>query len=174
MGSEKIVPQNQTNFPNLQDTFKSGTLTEGFLDERQAFDSLVFWVTHPKIKPSYGFLSEELFFKQLRLVDTVTPQAMAKAQHIHYQHKLRKSIAKFIKYCKSNKLILKKIDSTSGLPAVAKWPPIVYRNKGPFAIKRYEIELTKKKLKFILQFELWWIDGKGYWSNELRYYNNTD
>lgn len=174
MGSQKNVPQNQTNFSNYQDSSSPGWVTEGFSDEREAFDSLVYWVTHPKVKPSYGFLSEELFFKQLRLIDTITPKSMAKAQHIHYQHKMKKSISKFMKYCKSNKLILKKIDSASGLPVLVKWPPIVYRYKGPFAIKRYEIELTKKKLKFILQFELWWIEGKGYWSNELRFYDNAD
>lgn len=174
MGSQINVPQNQTKLDIYIDSPKIRPNTGGFTDEREAFDSLVYWVTHPKIKPSYGFLSEELFFSQLRLVDTITPRVMAKAQHVHYEHKMRKSIGKFIKYCKSNKLIFKKLDSLSGLPAVVKWPPIVYRNKGPFAIKRYEIELTKKKFKYILQFELWWIEGKGYWSNELRYYDNSD
>lgn len=170
----KNVPQNEPN-GHLIGTFDTtGTGKKGYINEREAFDSLVNWLVHPKQKPEYGFLTENEFLKQLRIVDTVTPVVMAKAQYVHYQHKMVKSIGKFRKYCKSNSLVLKKLDSASGLPAIVKWPPIIYKNKGPFAIKRYEIEITKKKLKYILQFELWWIDGVGYWSNELRYYNNTD
>ena len=168
------VPQNKTKSHHQVKSDTAGIDQFGFNNERDAFDSLVNWVIHPKVKPAFGFLSEAEFLKQLRMVDTVTPVVMARAQHIHYEHKMVKSIEKFRKYCKSNSMILKKMDSASGLPVIVKWPPIVYLNKGPYSIKRYEIEITKKKQKFILQFELWWIDGKGYWSNELRYYNNTD
>jgi hypothetical protein len=172
--AQQNVPQNQTN-ENLEGQITENTAqSAGFADERQAFDSLTFWISHPKSKIQYGFLSEDGFFKQLRLIDTITPYTMARAQHVVYKHKMRKSIEKFKKYCKSNKLTFKKLDSLSGLPLLVKWPPIVYQNKGVFKIKRYEIELTKKKLKYILQFELWWIDGRGYWTNELRYYDNTD
>ncbi len=156
------------------DSLEPNVLNQGFMDEREAFDSLVYWVIHPKSKPNYGFLTEELFMTQLRKIDTVTPPVMVKAQYIEYKHRVVKSVAKFRKYCKSNSILLKKMDSSSGLPALVQWPPIIYKNKGPFNVKRYELEINRKKFKFIFQYELWWINGRAYWNNEFRYYNNSD
>ncbi len=174
LNAQQNVPQNQTN------RHLEGQITEyiyrssGFKDERQAFDSLTVWISNAKSKTEYGFLAEDDFIKQLRLVDTVTPNNMARAQYVIYRHRMKKSIEKFKKYCKSNKLSFKKLDSLSGLPLLVKWPPIVYHNKGSFKIKRYEVELSRKKQKFVLQFELWWLEDRAYWTNELRYYDNSD
>lgn len=172
--AQKNVPQKNLYIFEQSDSTDPNRIYLGFTDEREAFDSLVYWVTHPKSKPDFGFLSEESFMRQLRRIDTVTPPVMVKAQYIQYKHRVVKSIAKFRKYCKSNTILLKKMDSASGLPALVQWPPIVYKNKGPFNVKRYELEINRKKFKFIFQYELWWIDGRAYWNNEFRYYDNSD
>jgi hypothetical protein len=166
---QKMKPARFSN-----DSIQPKDLNIGFADEREAFDSLVHWVINPKSKPDYGFLTEELFMQQLRKIDTVTPPVMVKAQYIEYKHRVVKSVAKFRKYCKSNSILLKKKDSASGLPALVQWPPIIYKNKGPFVVKRYELEINRKKFKFIFQYELWWIAGRAYWNNEFRYYDNSD
>lgn len=168
------VPQKMKSSYFSADSIEPKVLNIGFADEREAFDSLVYWVTHPKSKPDFGFLTEDAFMTQLRRIDTITPPVMVKAQYIQYKHRVLKSISKFRKYCKSNSILLKKMDSASGLPALVQWPPIVYKNKGPFNVKRYELEINRKKFKFIFQYELWWIDGRAYWNNEFRYYDNSD
>lgn len=34
-------------------------------------------------------------------------------------------------------------------------------------ISKYEYKARVKKLQFVFSFYLWWIDGKGYWVNEI-------
>ena len=145
----------------------------GFYTEKEALDSLVYYLVNPKLTMEIGFLSEDSFVFQVRKVDTLTPLPMVHAQYVQYKYRVQKGVVKFRKYLKNNSLNLKKKDSTNGLPALISWPPVVYKSKGKgFEVNRYEVEITKRKYKFILQYELWWINNRAYWNSDFRYYSN--
>jgi hypothetical protein len=145
----------------------------GFASEREALDTLVHYLISPKLTMNYGFLSEDSFVAQVRKVDTLTPVVMVHAQYVQYKYRVQKGVVKFRKYLKEHTLNLKKKDSTNGLPALISWPPVVYKSKGnAFNVTRYEVEIIKRKFKFILQYELWWINDRAYWNNDFRYYEN--
>lgn len=145
----------------------------GFASEREALDTLVHYLISPKLTMNYGFLSEDSFVAQVRKVDTLTPLVMVHAQYVQYKYRVQKGVVKFRKYLKEHTLNLKKKDTTNGLPALISWPPVVYKSKGNvFNVTRYEVEIIKRKLKFILQYELWWVNGRAYWNNDFRYYEN--
>ena len=145
----------------------------GFASEREALDTLVHYLISPKLTMNYGFLSEDSFVAQVRRVDTLTPVVMVHAQYVQYKYRVQKGVVKFRKYLKEHTLNLKKKDTTNGLPALISWPPVVYKSKGnAFNVTRYEVEIIKRKFKFILQYELWWVNGRAYWNNDFRYYEN--
>ena len=145
----------------------------GFASEREALDTLVHYIINPKLTLEFGFLSEDSFVAQVRKVDTLTPLVMVHAQYVQYKYRVRKGVLKFRKYLKEHTLNLKKKDTTNGLPALISWPPVVYKSKGnAFNVSRYEVEIIKRKFKFILQYELWWVNGRAYWNNDFRYYEN--
>ena len=145
----------------------------GFASEREALDTLVHYLISPKLTMNYGFLSEDSFVAQVRRVDTLTPLVMVHAQYVQYKYRVQKGVVKFRKYLKEHTLNLKKKDTTNGLPALISWPPVVYKSKGnAFNVTRYEVEIIKRKFKFILQYELWWVSGRAYWNNDFRYYEN--
>ena len=103
----------------------------------------------------------------------LTPLVMVHAQYVQYKYRVQKGVVKFRKYLKEHTLNLKKKDTTNGLPALISWPPVVYKSKGnAFNVTRYEVEIIKRKFKFILQYELWWVNGRAYWNNDFRYYEN--
>ena len=146
-------------------------MREGFSTEKEALDSLISWVTHPKYERNYGFLNDSQFVLQLRKIDTVTPAVMVRAQRIQYKYQFLKQIHKFEKYCKQNSIRFVVNEKSKTGPAKFKEPPLEYKNSGPFKVRRYEYELLSKKDTFIFSFELWWVNDHGYWINELRIYS---
>lgn len=142
----------------------------GFNHEEIALDSIVSWLKSKKPTLNAGLIPESLFMSELRKIDTITPYYMAKAQYIQYRVKQQKSFKKFSKYIRKNNIHFKISETSKSSPASFEKKYFTYKISSPFIIRRYEFNLKWKKEEYTVDFMLWWIDGKGYWTDDFRIY----
>jgi len=79
-----------------------------------------------------------------------------------YQYQFSKSFQKTRKYLLKNKIVLKRSE-------IGNKPLKITEDIEGSGIKKYEYVVMYKKLKYVLSYQLWWIDDKAYWVNEITF-----
>lgn len=130
-----------------------------FSTKEQALDTLIAWLLMKKPSMNLGYVSKAEFIKQWRSHDTTTMKQVVEGTWLTYQFKFKKSLLKTQLKMKQSKVNFK-------MAEVVPRPRITVSVAGDGIIK-YDYTVKYKKLKYILSFQLWWIDGKGYWVNEV-------
>jgi len=130
-----------------------------FSTKEQALDTLIAWLLMKKPSMNLGFVSKAEFIKQWRSHDTTTMKQVVEGTWLTYQFKFKKSLLKTQLKMKQSKVNFK-------MAEVVPRPRITVSVAGD-GITKYDYTVKYKKLKYILSFQLWWIDGKGYWVNEV-------
>lgn len=128
--------------------------TKGFLNYREASDSLVARLTASKPGNIEDFLlSKTLFIKGVRQRDTTTPENFITGTYFGYQTRTRKSFKKLYKKIRSKPFYIKtaKRDSV-----------YLYANTGDPSLHRVEVYLKRKKEHYYIKFQLWNINGTWY------------
>lgn len=130
-----------------------------FSTKEQALDTLIAWLLMKKPSMNLGYVSKAEFIKQWRSHDTTTMKQVVEGTWLTYQFKFKKSLLKTQLKMKQSKVNFK-------MAEVVPRPRITVSVAGD-GITKYDYTVKYKKLKYILSFQLWWIDGKGYWVNEV-------
>jgi hypothetical protein len=104
-------------------------------------------------------LPKQVFIDQWRSHDTATFQKVVEGNWLTYQFHFKKSLLKTQLGMKRSKVNFK-------MAEVVARPKITLSVAGD-GITKYDYTVKYKKLKYVLSFQLWWIDGKGYWVNEV-------
>ena len=130
-----------------------------FSSKEQALDTLIAWLLMKKPGMSLGYLTKAEFVKQWRSHDTATLKQVVEGAWLTYQFQFKKSVLKTQLKMKQSKVNFK-------LAEVVPRPRITVSSAGD-GITKYEYTVKYKKLKYILSFQLWWIDGQGFWVNEV-------
>ncbi|MFM2299388.1 MAG: hypothetical protein RIR98_996 [Bacteroidota bacterium] len=130
-----------------------------FSTKEQALDTLIAWLLMKKPSMNLGYVSKAEFIKQWRSHDTTTMKQVVEGTWLTYQFKFKKSLLKTQLKMKQSKVNFK-------MAEVLPRPRITVSVAGD-GITKYDYTVKYKKLKYILSFQLWWIDGKGYWVNEV-------
>lgn len=137
----------------------SGTLAFSFQSKEQALDTLIVWLLMKKPSVARGFMPKDLFVAQWRSHDTVTLKQVVEGGWLTYQFRFKKSLLKTQVKMKQSKVNFKMVEV---MPR-----PRVTESVAGDGITKYDYTVKYKKLKYVLSFQLWWIDGKGYWVNEV-------
>ena len=130
-----------------------------FRSKEQALDTLIAWLLMKKPTMSVGYLTKTEFIKQWRSHDTATLKQIVEGAWLTYQFKFKKSLLKTQLKMKQSKVNFKMVE-------VVERPRITVSAAGD-GITKYDYTVKYKKLKYVLSFQLWWIDGKGFWVNEV-------
>lgn len=130
-----------------------------FESHEQALDSLLLALMSKKGMPPHAFLNAAQFTQQWKLHDTGASQQVIDGFWLTYQYKFSKSFLKTRKWLTKNKISLKRSSITSK-------PKIIESSDGS-GITKYEYKVTYKDEKYIFWFQLWWIEEKAYWVNEI-------
>jgi hypothetical protein len=130
-----------------------------FESKEQALDTLIAWLLLKKPTMSTGYLGKATFVAQWRSHDTATLKQVVEGAWLTYQFKFKKSLLKTQLKMKQSKVNFKMVE-------VVPRPKITVSVAGD-GITKYDYTVKYKKLKYVLSFQLWWIDGKGYWVNEV-------
>lgn len=136
------------------------TLTFSFTSHEQALDSLLFSLLKKKGMPVQAYMPKAQFTKQWKLHDTAASQQIIDGAWMGYQYQFTKSFQKTRKYLLKNKIILKRSE-------IGSKPMKITEDSEGSGIKKYEYIVMYKKMKYVLSFQLWWIEEKAYWVNEV-------
>jgi len=161
-----------TNSENLQDSVKHDTfgldlptfrtLSFSFSTHEQALDSLLLSLLKKKGMPVQAYMPKAVFTKQWKLHDTAASQQIIDGAWMGYQYQFSKSFQKTRKYLLKNKIVLKRSE-------IGNKPLKITEDIEGSGIKKYEYVVMYKKLKYVLSYQLWWIDDKAYWVNEITF-----
>jgi hypothetical protein len=130
-----------------------------FESKEQALDTLIAWLLLKKPTMSTGYLGKATFVAQWRSHDPATLKQVVEGAWLTYQFKFKKSLLKTQLKMKQSKVNFKMVE-------VVPRPKITVSVAGD-GITKYDYIVKYKKLKYLLSFQLWWIDGKGFWVNEV-------
>lgn len=149
----ELIPLKSQNIV-LKDTVNSH-----FDSKEQAIDTLINWVFQQSPKMDFGHLPRLLFEKQWYKHDSITAIQLIDGYWLTHQFKFKKSVLKMKKELKKTKINFKQVQI---MPE-----PLTILSVAGDGISKYEYKARVKKLQFVFSFYLWWIDGKGYWVNEI-------
>lgn len=130
-----------------------------FDSQEQALDSLLVALLNKKGMPPHAFLNNFQFTEQWKLHDTGASQQVIDGFWLTYQYQFNKSFLKTRKWLKKNKISLRR-------SAITSKPKTIESSDGS-GITKYEYKVTYKQDKYVFWFQLWWIDGKAYWVNDI-------
>ncbi|MFM6952912.1 MAG: hypothetical protein ACKOXR_07245, partial [Bacteroidota bacterium] len=130
-----------------------------FQSKEQALDTLIAWLLQKKPAMSLGYLTKSEFVSQWRSHDTATLKQIVEGAWLTYQFKFKKSVLKTQLKMKQSKVNFK-------MAEVVPKPKITVSAAGD-GITKYDYKVKYKKLTYILSFQLWWINGQGFWVNEV-------
>lgn len=130
-----------------------------FSSKEQALDTLIAWLLMKKPSMNVGYVTKAEFIKQWRSHDTTTLKQVVEGTWLTYQFKFKKSLLKTQLKMKQSKVNFK-------LAEVVPRPRITVSAAGD-GITKYDYTVKYKKLKYLLSFQLWWIDGQAFWVNEV-------
>ncbi|MBM3937049.1 MAG: hypothetical protein FJ333_00125 [Sphingomonadales bacterium] len=130
-----------------------------FQNKEQALDTLIAWLLQKKPAMSLGYLTKSEFVSQWRSHDTATLNQIIEGAWLTYQFKFKKSVLKTQLKMKQSKVNFK-------MAEVVPKPKITVSAAGD-GITKYDYKVKYKKLTYILSFQLWWINGQGFWVNEV-------
>ena len=150
-----------------QDTFSINlptfrTLTFSFGSHEEALDSLMVALLKKKGMPVQAYLPKAVFTQQWKLHDTAASQQIIDGAWMGYQYQFTKSFQKTRKYLLKNKIVLKRSE-------IGTKPMKITEDIEGSGIKKYEYIVTFKKMKYVLSYQLWWINEKGYWVNAVEF-----
>jgi hypothetical protein len=137
----------------------SNAVVFAFDTKEQALDTLIFWLLMKRPSMGNGYLPKQIFIDQWRSHDTATFQKVVEGNWLTYQFHFKKSLLKTQLGMKRSKVNFK-------MAEVVPRPKVTLSVAGD-GITKYDYTVKYKKLKYVLSFQLWWIDGKGYWVNEV-------
>lgn len=138
---------------------ETDTLGFSFSSKEQALDTLIVWLLMKKPTMNVGYLPKSVFVEQWRSHDTATLKKVVEGAWLTYQFKFKKSLLKTQIKMKQSKVNFK-------MAEVVPRPKITISAAGD-GITKYDYKVKYKKLTYLLSFQLWWINGKGYWVNEV-------
>ena len=149
------------NYAQIDTTTKrdSNAVVFAFDTKEQALDTLIFWLLMKRPSMGNGYLPKQIFIDQWRSHDTATFQKVVEGNWLTYQFHFKKSLLKTQLGMKRSKVNFK-------MAEVVPRPKVTLSVAGD-GITKYDYTVKYKKLKYVLSFQLWWIDGKGYWVNEV-------
>lgn len=130
-----------------------------FESKEHALDTLIAWLLQKRPTMKSGYLGKATFVAQWRSHDTATLKQVVEGAWLTYQFKFKKSLLKTQTKMKQSNVNFKMVE-------VVPRPKITVSVAGD-GITKYDYTVKYKKLKYILSFQLWWIDGKGFWVNEV-------
>ncbi len=136
------------------------TLTFSFQSQEEALDSLLSALLKKKGSPVQAFLPKALFTVQWKLHDTAASQQIIDGAWMGYQYQFTKSFQKTRKYLSKNKIGLKRSE-------ISLKPTKITEDIEGSGIRKYEYTVTYKKIKYIFWFQLWWINDKASWVNDV-------
>jgi len=137
----------------------SNAVVFAFDTKEQALDTLIFWLLMKRPSMGNGYLPKQIFIDQWRSHDTATFQKVVEGNWLTYQFHFKKSLLKTQLGMKRSKVNFK-------MAEVVPRPKVTLSVAGD-GITKYDYTVKYKKLKYVLSFQLWRIDGKGYWVNEV-------
>jgi hypothetical protein len=137
----------------------SNAVVFAFEFKEQALDTLIVWLLMKRPSMGNGYLPKQIFIDQWRSHDTTTFQKVVEGNWLTYQFHFKKSLIK-------TRLGMKRSKVNFKMAEVVARPKITLSVAGD-GITKYDYTVKYKKLKYVLSFQLWWIDGKGYWVNEV-------
>lgn len=152
-----VQNHSQNQFPALKK--QSDTAVFFFSSKEQALDTLIAWLLMKKPSMNVGYVTKEEFIKQWRSHDTTTLKQVVEGTWLTYQFKFKKSLLKTQIKMKQSKVNFKMVE-------VVPRPRITVSAAGD-GITKYDYTVKYKKLKYVLSFQLWWIDGQAFWVNEV-------
>ena len=138
---------------------KDSALGFAFDSKEQALDTLIVWMLMKKPIMASGYLPKDMFVAQWRSHDTATLKQVVEGTWLTYQFKFKKSLLKTQIKLKKSKVNFKMVE-------VMPRPRTTISIAGD-GITKYDYTVKYKKIRYILSFQLWWIDGKAYWVNEV-------
>ena len=130
-----------------------------FSSKEQALDTLIAWLLMKKPSMNVGYVTKTEFIKQWRSHDTTTLKQVVEGTWLTYQFKFKKSLLKTQIKMKQSKVNFKMVE-------VVPRPRVTVSSAGD-GITKYDYTVKYKKLKYVLSFQLWWIDGQAFWVNEV-------
>lgn len=130
-----------------------------FSSKEQALDTLIAWLLMKKPSMNVGYVTKTEFIKQWRSHDTTTLKQVVEGTWLTYQFKFKKSLLKTQIKMKQSKVNFKMVE-------VVPRPRVTVSSAGD-GITKYDYIVKYKKLKYVLSFQLWWIDGQAFWVNEV-------
>lgn len=150
-----------------QDTFSISlptfrTLSFSFSSHEEALDSLLTALLKKKGMPVQAYLPKSLFTQQWKLHDTAASQQIIDGAWMGYQYQFSKSFQKTRKYLLKNKIVLKRSE-------IGNRPMKITEDSEGSGIRKYEYIVMYKKMKYVLSYQLWWINDKGYWVNAIEF-----
>ena len=137
----------------------SNAVVFAFDTKEQALDTLIFWLLMKRPSMGNGYLPKQIFIDQWRSHDTATFQKVVEGNWLTYQFHFKKSLLK-------TQIMMKRSKVNFKMAEVVPRPKVTLSVAGD-GITKYDYTVKYKKLKYVLSFQLWWIDGKGYWVNEV-------
>ena len=137
----------------------SNAVVFAFEFKEQALDTLIVWLLMKRPSMGNGYLPKQIFIDQWRSHDTTTFQKVVEGNWLTYKFHFKKSLIK-------TRLGMKRSKVNFKMAEVVARPKITLSVAGD-GITKYDYTVKYKKLKYVLSFQLWWIDGKGYWVNEV-------
>jgi hypothetical protein len=137
----------------------TASVSFSFETKEQALDTLIAWLLMKRPSMGNGYLPKQVFIDQWRSHDTTTFKQVVEGNWLSYQYRFKKSLLKTQLGMKRSKVNFK-------MAEVVPRPKITISAAGD-GITKYDYTVKYKKLKYILSFQLWWIEGKAYWVNEV-------
>lgn len=137
----------------------SNAVVFAFDTKEQALDTLIAWLLMKRPSMGNGYLPKQIFIDQWRSHDTATFQKVVEGNWLTYQFHFKKSLLK-------TQIMMKRSKVNFKMAEVVPRPKVTLSVAGD-GITKYDYTVKYKKLKYVLSFQLWWIDGKGYWVNEV-------
>lgn len=150
-----------------QDTFSINlptfrTLSFSFGSHEEALDSILAALLKKKGMPVQAYLPKLSFTQQWKLHDTAASQQIIDGAWMGYQYQFTKSFQKTRKYLLKNNIVLKRSE-------IGSKPMKITEDSEGSGIKKYEYIVMYKKLKYVLSFQLWWLNEKAYWVNSVEF-----
>lgn len=148
-----FVGPSSANFVNNQDSNQIPK-KPAFQSITQSIDSLIFWSFDKKATLGFGLLPESDFLVMVRMVDTITPEVIVHGQYMNYRYRFFNGIKQIRKKASKQGLFYKQMEFNSS-------EYLSYRNQGILPVWRIEFKLKRKKMAYIMRFEL--IEWNGQW-----------
>jgi hypothetical protein len=149
-------------FGDKNDTAEVIVPAPGFASSQEALDTLVAWIQNKRAVPSYGFVSEQQFVRELRLHDTASPMAMVQGQYKNYVYHFQKSFFKWRNQIAKQNFSWRNVRIRP--------EKLELRSANGFPATRYVITLEKGKKRWELRYELWWLGETAYWVNKVQFF----